>query len=110
MTQKVIVVSPLAANDAGEIIDYFSFEVEDDELALRFGASLQSTYRSLLDFPDMGSPRWNWASKKLLGVRSWPVTGFRSHFVFYRSTDRGIEILRVLHGSRDIAFQLRVEE
>jgi plasmid stabilization system protein ParE len=46
---------------------------------------------------------------ELTGVRSFPVHGFESHLVFYRSMDRGgagIEILRVLHGARDLGSLL----
>jgi toxin ParE1/3/4 len=32
----------------------------------------------------------------------YPVRGFERHLVFYRERDDGIEIVRVLHGARDI--------
>ena len=35
-------------------------------------------------------------------VRMWRVTGFPSHLIFYRQTEGGIEIIRVLHAKRDI--------
>ena len=35
-------------------------------------------------------------------VRFIPVSRFRKYLVFYRSIDDGIEILRILHGARDI--------
>jgi hypothetical protein len=37
-------------------------------------------------------------------VRFWPIGGFRKYLIFYRSVgDEGIEIIRVLHGARDVA-------
>jgi len=37
-----------------------------------------------------------------VGLRAWPIDGFRNHLVFYRPTDEGVDIVRVLHGARDI--------
>jgi toxin ParE1/3/4 len=33
----------------------------------------------------------------------FPVRDFPSYLVFYRSTESGIEVLRVIHAARDIA-------
>ena len=38
----------------------------------------------------------------LAGVRVFPVSRFKKYLVFYRPVADGIEILRVLHGARDI--------
>ncbi len=38
----------------------------------------------------------------LADVRCSPITGFRKYVVFYRPVADGIEIIRVLHGARDI--------
>jgi toxin ParE1/3/4 len=35
-------------------------------------------------------------------LRSFPVSRFRAYQVFYRPIRGGIEVLRVLHGARDI--------
>jgi toxin ParE1/3/4 len=32
----------------------------------------------------------------------WRANGFDSHLIFYRARESGIEIIRVLHGARDI--------
>ena len=46
----------------------------------------------------------------LKGIRRFPVSGaFRKHLIFYRPNDAGIEIVRVLHGSRDIEAILTQE-
>lgn len=39
---------------------------------------------------------------KAAGIRSWSITGFPNHLIFYRPVEGGIEVLRVLHGARDI--------
>jgi len=32
----------------------------------------------------------------------WPVNGFRRQLIFYISTNETIEIVRLLHGARDV--------
>jgi toxin ParE1/3/4 len=41
-------------------------------------------------------------SARTFGIRVWAVRGFRNHLVFYRPTEQGIDVVRVLHGARDI--------
>ena len=38
----------------------------------------------------------------LRGVRVWQVRGFENYLVFYQPTQRGIEVIRLLHAARDI--------
>lgn len=42
------------------------------------------------------------ASSHLQGIRRWKVKGFPNFLIFYRSTDEGVEIIRILHGARDL--------
>jgi toxin ParE1/3/4 len=44
----------------------------------------------------------NFDNPALAGVRSWPMTRFRKYLIFYRPTTIGVEILRVVHGARDL--------
>jgi toxin ParE1/3/4 len=49
-------------------------------------------------------------TSRLPGLRNmrWlPVKGFPNYLVFYRPILRGIEVVRVLHGARDIAAQFK---
>jgi toxin ParE1/3/4 len=39
------------------------------------------------------------------GLRSWPIARY-PYLVFYREGEQRIEVLRVLHGRRDIASLL----
>jgi toxin ParE1/3/4 len=36
------------------------------------------------------------------GLRMWPIRGFEKHVIFYRPTPTGVEIVRVLHGARNL--------
>ena len=39
---------------------------------------------------------------ELSDVRQYPIKGFKTCLIFYRATDTGVEIIRVLHGARDL--------
>jgi toxin ParE1/3/4 len=39
---------------------------------------------------------------KAAGLRSWPIKGYRNYLILYLPTSDGVEIVRVLHGARDI--------
>jgi len=52
-------------------------------------------FRMLLDFPQSGTRR----DELRRGLRTFPVG---SYLVFYFIVEDGIEIVRVLHGRRDI--------
>jgi len=32
----------------------------------------------------------------------WPIKGFKNYLIFYRPIEQGVEIVRVLHGARDM--------
>lgn len=46
---------------------------------------------------------------ELGNIRQQAVKGFKKYLVFYRPTDLGVEILRVIHGARDIEAILEEE-
>lgn len=51
--------------------------------------------------PGIGERRES-PNPRLAGLRVWRVEGFEKHLIFYRPAGDGIEIVRVLHGARDI--------
>jgi toxin ParE1/3/4 len=69
--------------------------------ASRFLQAAKTTCRMLLKFPAMGST-FHSIRPELKGLHVFPVKGFRSYLLFYRPTRTGIELIRVLHGARDI--------
>jgi toxin ParE1/3/4 len=86
--------SALAEQDYRDIWRYISADNPDaaDRLLLRIDAKLE-LYASN---PIMGTPRDRFA----LGLRSFPVGNY---LVFYRIAADGIELVRVLHGARDLS-------
>ena len=64
-------------------------------------AAVEEALDDLSNMPGMGRVR-EFRRPGLTGVRSWPVKGCENYLVFYRKIPDGIEVLRVLHGARDI--------
>ncbi len=84
---------PLAEIDILEIWDF----IADDSLAAadRWVDQLDKQFRVLATQPMMGRAR----DELVPGVRSFP---FGRYVVFYMPLDDGIDVVRVLHGARDI--------
>jgi toxin ParE1/3/4 len=84
---------PLAETDILEIWDY----IADESLAAadRWLDHLDEQFRLLATQPMMGRARDELAPR----VRSFPVGRY---VVFYVPLDDGIDVVRVLHGARDI--------
>jgi toxin ParE1/3/4 len=59
--------------------------------------------------PNIGEP-WFSRNTRLAGLRVSRVEGFKAHLIFYLSSDVGIEIIRVLHASRDLGSILDAAE
>jgi toxin ParE1/3/4 len=84
--------SPSAREDLDDIFDYI---VKDNPTAaVRFVGKLKETLRRIAGFPSLGIIRDDLAP----GVRCFPVGNY---LIFYRSRDVGVEVISVLHGSRD---------
>jgi toxin ParE1/3/4 len=90
--------SALAEQDFRDIWRYISAGNLDaaDRLLLRIDAKLEL----YADNPTMGTPRDRFAS----GLRSFSVGNY---LVFYRIGPDGIELVRVLHGARDLNSLLK---
>ena len=88
-----------AMRDLDGLIEYF--RGTSIELAQRFVESSESTFRFLARNREVGQPCL-FADPDVAGMRVWPIERFRNHLVFFRPTDVGVEIVRVLHGARDM--------
>jgi toxin ParE1/3/4 len=74
-------------------------ETAGDAVALRFESATRETFQELLRMPQIGSPQYH---PRFPGMRRWRVRGFEKHLIFYRQSGDNIEIIRILHSSRDI--------
>ena len=62
---------------------------------------MEATVRFLLENPDAGRPR-GFRSPRARDVRSWAVKDFRAYLIFYRAAGGRLEVVRFVHGARDI--------
>lgn len=87
-----------------DLAEHFVFLGENAsiDVARRFLQSANSSLQALAKMPEMGPSR-TFRDPRFAGVRMWPVRGFERYLIFYRPIENGIELLRVLHGARDIA-------
>ena len=89
----IIIKRPRALSDLAEIWDYIA---DDSEVrADAFVATIDAKFQTLAKQPGIGRMRDELAT----GLRSLPIGRY---VIFYLSLADGIEIIRVLHGARDI--------
>ena len=90
---KQCIFSPRARKDFSDILDYIG-ETSPDS-ALDFVTRLQLMCDRLAEMPELGRKR----DDLLPGIRGFPV---ERYIIFYRILEGGVEIIRVVHGARDI--------
>ena len=95
-----IFIRPRAQADLDDTAEYIGRE--NPATAVRFLAAAEETFKQLLATPGLGRVR-EYLDPRLTGLRSWRIRGFENWLVFYRPTDGGIDVVRVLHGARDLA-------
>ncbi len=93
-----------AADDVDEAVGFYVAEA-DAEVATRFVDELERTIRQLELHPELGSLRFAF-ELDLPGVRSFRVDAF-PHLIFYLVRSDHLDVLRVLHASRDVPATLR---
>lgn len=88
-----IIVTPSATRDLSAITDWISQQSLDG--ALKFYGDVDQVLQLLSNYPLMGQevPEFE------LGLRRHTMG---SYLLFYRPLSDGIELIRVLHGSREI--------
>jgi toxin ParE1/3/4 len=85
------------------LIAHFVFLGENASLdvARRFLQPANLTFQELAQMPETGASRM-FRNPKFASVRMWLVKGFERYLIFYRPLKDGIEVLRVIHGARNI--------
>lgn len=104
---KTIVILPKASLDIDEQFAYIARNNFD--AAVRFFDGARQTFAQIARTPGMGS-RCELKNRRLVGMRKFSVKGFENYLIFYFEREGEIEIVRVLHGSRDIPTILEEEE
>jgi len=93
-------VRPQADQDIEEQAYYFAIEASPD-LGHQFLLSVHETFQLLATQREMG---WTarWKTPGLASLRVFRVTGFEKMLILYLPLPDGVEILRVIHASRNV--------
>jgi toxin ParE1/3/4 len=96
----IVFQRPRARQDLINIFRYYARKA-GLQTARRFLVQAETTFIKLAATPGLGVPYE--ADFPALGeIRVFTISRFKKYLAFYRPITEGIEIIRVLHGSRDI--------
>ena len=99
MSPRKVKKSSTAYADLEVASDYF-FDHGSLRAGQRFLIAAETTFQKLATMPSL----WAFLDTKLLkapGIGTWTVKGFERYVILYREIAGGIEVLRVVHGSRN---------
>jgi toxin ParE1/3/4 len=85
-----------------DLVDCFVYIGRDsEEIATRFLRAAEETFHDLAGMSGMGiSTSFSVSGNR--NLRRWRVRGFENFLIFYCPIEDGIEVIRVLHGAREI--------
>jgi toxin ParE1/3/4 len=93
-----------------DLIEQATYIAEDNlDASDRFLMAAEDTFNFLGTMPAIGRLS-GFTHSRSVDVRQYAIKGFKSFLVFYRVTDDGVDILRVLHGSRDVEALLEGDD
>ena len=94
-----LIVDDLARDDVVRIAA--TIAEENLAAALRFYDTASKAFAFLSENPGAG-PKFDPPIKSLPNLRFWPITRNRNYLVFYRELPDGAQIVRVIHGARNL--------
>ncbi|MBV8415376.1 MAG: type II toxin-antitoxin system RelE/ParE family toxin [Verrucomicrobia bacterium] len=101
---KPVRLTPSADSD---IDACFAWIAKDNQAAaLRFLDAIELTCDTLSRMPGIGSPRYA-ETPLVLGVRMLTIKDFENYLLFYLEREECVDVIRVLHGARDIPEALQ---
>jgi toxin ParE1/3/4 len=86
-------LTPLAITDLEEIGDRIA--LRNPSRAVSFIQELREKARKIGDFPHAGSPRPQWGENVRIDLHG-------RYLIVYRVTEQSVQVLRVVHGGRDL--------
>jgi toxin ParE1/3/4 len=95
-----------AVEDAEGIADFIA--QNSLEAAIRFLENTEATFKYLARSPSIGGAIAT-DRPDLANLRTCRVKGFPNHVIFYIEHPNSIEIVRIMHGSRDLESELQVD-
>ena len=97
-----------ASDDLVRQFRYYLTVVDVPEIAIRFRDAVHRTIKALRQNPLVG-PRYFSSNPQLQNLRSWPVVGFEVIRVYYIADEEVFQVVRILHGKRDVKRMLEDE-
>lgn len=100
-------IRPRADRDLVEIAEHIA--ADNIDAAIQFLSAARRSMEFLTHSPKAGPEYSQSSHRRLSGLRKWSVDGFRHYLIFYRPTSEAIEVVRIVHGARDIPALLADE-
>ena len=97
--QLRVFLEHLAEKDLEEYVDYIA--ADNPSAAARFIESVETAFAQLADMPRIGVVR-EFRNPRLKGIRVRPIPSFEKYLIFYVLSADEVQVLRVIHGARDI--------
>jgi toxin ParE1/3/4 len=97
---KRVILLPAARDDILAI--YGGISGDNPSAADRWLEAVRATTCQALPRNPLAGVRRDYGRAALAGLRMIGVTGFANYLIFYRVYPEAIQIIRVLHGARDI--------
>lgn len=98
-------ILPRADADIIRQFRYYLVDRDTPETALRFRQAVRESLEQLMRHPGMGAP----CRCSIPGLRSWPIIGFAAFRVYYVEATGALQVVRILHGRRNVRRILRQE-
>jgi toxin ParE1/3/4 len=105
VSRRAVRLRPAARRDVAAAVAWYA-EQGDPKLASRFIEAARLVLDHIARHPASGSPRYA-VLMGLTGLRHHPLNDF-PYLAFYIEREGWIDVLRVLHASRDIPESLRI--
>ena len=68
---------------------------------IEFLDALENTCKIIASAPLIGSRR-SYSNKILHNIRMLPIRKFPSYLIFYQPLKNGVDVIRIVHGARDL--------
>lgn len=94
-----LIVRPAADRDIDDIAERIA--IDNLSIGRRFYEAVWETIDLLGTMPRLGAPPET-QNPGLQGLRAFGVKGFRNYLLFYLPIERGIDVVRIMHGAGDI--------
>jgi toxin ParE1/3/4 len=92
--------TPAARADLAALAAYLI--EQSPEVAERFLDAVEACFELLATNPELGGS-YAMPNARLVNLRARTIRNFEKYVVFYQAHGQTVEIIRVLHGSQDIA-------